>query len=83
MVSIYDLRLVGFTLVVVNKNQGLKTEEELILTNMAFTHGIHVWQINATIGCTNICKWSCLTLNRGGSLLPVEPSKGVFDKFPG
>lgn len=50
------LRFVGLTLVVVNKNSGPKTEEELVLTNMAFTHGMHVWQINATIGCTNICK---------------------------
>ena len=38
------------------KGEDRQREDELVLTNMSFTSGLHYWEIVASIGCNNIRK---------------------------
>jgi arginyl-tRNA--protein-N-Asp/Glu arginylyltransferase len=39
----------------ISKAKGEKHKgDELILTNMCFSHGVHTWEITATIACINL-----------------------------
>lgn len=40
----------------VDKNQTNPDGEELVLTNMAFYTGLHLWEIIAPISCNSMCK---------------------------
>jgi hypothetical protein len=39
-----------------DKQEG-KDVEELVLTNMAFSSGLHLWEIIAPISCNSMCKF--------------------------
>ena len=47
----------GLTLSITShSHKGQAQEDELVLTNMAFTSGLHFWEVLATISCSNLCK---------------------------
>lgn len=48
---------VGLTLQITKGGHSSKNanQEELVLTNMVFYSGLHLWEINAPISCNNIC----------------------------
>lgn len=39
-----------------NKAEDKQEADELVLTNMAFYTGLHLWEIIAPISCNSICK---------------------------
>ena len=51
------VQILGLTLSITShSHKGQAQEDELVLTNMAFTSGLHFWEVLATISCSNLCK---------------------------
>jgi len=51
-----EIHLAGLTLSITHNHKGQAQEDELVLTNMAFTSGLHFWEVAATISCRNLRK---------------------------